>query len=302
MDQNRKSEVKVGVTVTAAAILLVWVIAWAQNVSFGEDRLRVEVLFPNVAGLEIGDPVAVNGVRKGYVDDVEVRRTGVIVALSMEPDVELRADAEFYINMLDLMGGKRVDVKPGLAEASLDYSETATGVFNADIPAVMAMAGWLGEELPPLMARLNLTLENVNELLDDQETREDLKLAVENLAVASSRMNAMLAENRENARAMIEQGAELTRSANETLAANRDEIETALAQTNETLEATNRLIAKLDGMVEETTARENNAGRLLYDETLVEDLRQSLRSLKEVSKLLNEQLEGDGIKVDAYVF
>lgn len=302
MDKNRKAEVKVGVTVTAAAILLVWVIGWAQNISFGDDRARVEVFFPNVAGLEIGDPVAVNGVRKGYVDDVEVRRTGVIVSLSMEPDVDLRADAEFYINMLDLMGGKRVDVRPGSSTASFDLADTATGVFNADIPAVMAMAGWLGEELPPLMERLNLTLESVNELLDDQEMRDDLKLAVANLAVASSRMNAMLAENRENARVMMEQGAELTRSANETLDANREGITTALEQTNETLAATNRLIAKLDAVLEETTAQENNAGRLLYDETLVEDLRQSIRSLKEVSKLLNEQLEGDGIKVDAYVF
>ncbi len=47
---------------------------------------------------------------------------------------------------------------------------------------------------------------------------------------------------------------------------------------------------------------ENNLGKILYNDSLYNNLIQSMESINELTKLLKFQLETDGIKVDAYIF
>ena len=60
-------------------------------------------------------------------------------------------------------------------------------------------------------------------------------------------------------------------------------------------------MTKLNLFADETTGLKNNLGKILYDDSLYNNLRTTLRNAKTLTGLMIEQLKGDGLKVDADV-
>ena len=48
--------------------------------------------------------------------------------------------------------------------------------------------------------------------------------------------------------------------------------------------------------------QQNNVGKLLYDEEVIKDLKQTLKQVNDLTSILIEQLKNDGINVDANIF
>ena len=61
--------------------------------------------------------------------------------------MQLKEDASFAISMLDLMGGKKVEVFPGSSQTAYDNSKVSEGTFYADIPSVMSLFGSVQDDL-----------------------------------------------------------------------------------------------------------------------------------------------------------
>ena len=80
MKDERKTEIRVGLTVLAGILIFIWILGWAKNISLKSDEQLINVRFNNVAGLEIGDLVTVNGLRKGYVQDMKVEPNNILVS------------------------------------------------------------------------------------------------------------------------------------------------------------------------------------------------------------------------------
>jgi len=97
MKDQKKTDIKVGLTVIVALMVLIWVLGWAKNFSLNADRTHVNIKFQNVAGLEVGDNVTVNGVRKGFVDGIVTKNDYVIVQVSLDNDVKLKENAVFML-------------------------------------------------------------------------------------------------------------------------------------------------------------------------------------------------------------
>ena len=109
MTSEKKTEIKVGITVFAALLLLAFIFGWAKNFNLNQNTKLLNVKFPTVAGLAIADMVSVNGVRKGLVNSISTDGNFAKVEIKFSEDVQLREDASFSIMMLDLMGGKKIE-------------------------------------------------------------------------------------------------------------------------------------------------------------------------------------------------
>lgn len=301
MKNERKTEIRVGITVVVALLLLVWVIGWAKNLSLNATRLFVDVKFDNVAGLEVGDNVTVNGVRKGFVETIKVQENFVFVKLSLESDVKLKEDAVFSVMMLDLMGGKKVEINPGNSLVALDVKQIQKGSYQADIPAVISLVGSLSSEIPVMVEQVNITLSAINKFLQDKEFESNLTTTLENLTVMTRKLNGMIDENRDNLKTISSNTASVTTDVKEFLSQNKEQINQSFDNLSQLITNTDKLIAELNSLVEETKSGKNNAGKLMYDEQLVKDLNETLQSVKELTKLLNDQLKGKGINVDANI-
>ncbi|MCL4280048.1 MAG: ABC transporter substrate-binding protein, partial [Ignavibacteriaceae bacterium] len=78
--------------------------------------------------------------------------------------------------------------------------------------------------------------------------------------------------------------------------------EKSLENLNAVLIKSDSLLTSLNYLTNETTSGKNNLGKILYNDSLYYNLTQSMEMLKKMSNLILEQLQTDGLKVDAYIF
>jgi phospholipid/cholesterol/gamma-HCH transport system substrate-binding protein len=302
MKDQRKTEIKVGVTILVGLIIFLWIFGWAKNFSLTPTENTVKVKFNNTAGLETGDPVTVNGVRKGFVEDLVIDGESVIVTLKVDNKIQLKEDASFAISMLDLMGGKKVDISPGSAPNELAYNQVHSGLFYADVPQVMSMVGSFREDFTSTISDIKITLTSLNNYLTDKELNADLKSSMSNLKKITGKLNLLIDENRTSLKQLTENTAELTEKAKVFIESNQESLNESVKELQSVLKNSNNLITKLNKFTDEMEAKQNNLGKIIYDEKIYEDLSQSLKQLNELTKLMLEQLKEDGLKVDANIF
>ncbi len=302
MKDQRKTEIKVGLTVLAAILIFLWIFGWAKNISIRSTENIIKVSFRNVAGLEIGDPVTVNGFRKGYVNDMKVLSNEVIVDIALDNDVTLKEDARFSVSMLDLMGGKKVEIYPGESSNALNYKEIHHGEFLSDIPAVMSLLGSVQDDLVTVLKDVKVTLTSMNNYLTDQNLSFDIKQSLKNLNSLSSEMNELIRQNKENIRLITSNALTLTTNTNELIKSNEKNIDDLIKNLNEAVSNSNRLLNDVNQLTDETLRRQNNLGKILYDEELLKDIKSTLKQVNELTQILIDQLKGKGINVDANIF
>jgi len=301
MKDQSKTEVKVGIMVVAGVLVFLWVLGWAKNFSFTANDIYLQVRFPTVAGLEIGDPVTINGVRKGNVEDFNIESDDVIVKVKLDSDVNLKEDASFEVSMLDLMGGKKINISPGESSQPIDFNKVQQGEFQADIPMVMSMLGKMQGDLNGTIKDVRVTLNSLNNYLTDQKLNENIKVTAANLKDLTIKMNTLIDNNQEDLKKIISNTAELTSEAKELIRNNRESIQSSITDLKSILGKSDSLLTKLNTLADETTGRKNNLGKLLYDEDLFNNLNGTLKDVKELTKIILEQLKGDGLNVDANV-
>lgn len=302
MNKTKATEVKVGVTVVVGTILILWILGWAKGVDFLSDKTEIKILFNSVAGLETGDRVSVNGVKKGTVEVMESLEDGVLITASLDPDTDLREDAAFSIMMLDLMGGKKIEVAPGISEKKLDLSSIHRGKFSGDISTAMAAISDVQEDLVSVVKEVKISLQNINKFMANEEFANNVEQSVTGLNDLLALLNKVTTENRENLKRLIVNVDTLVTNTNSFLAENRNIVGDLSAELTSSLEKTNILIEKITRLADETTGGKNNLGKFLYDEDLLKDLKATIKQTNNLFDILIKQLQDEGVNVDANIF
>lgn len=302
MRDQRKTEIKVGITVVLAILIFLWIFGWAKNLTVGSERKEVSVKFSSVAGLEIGDPVTINGVRKGYVDDILINGNLVITKLNLEKDITLKVDAKFSVMMLDLMGGKKIEVNPGSSDQEIDYNTMQNGEFVGDIASAMAMLGTVQNDLVDVIKEIKVSLGAVNKTLTDQQFNNDLKSSVSNLVELTEDLNTLIKTNSGEINKLLKSGNQLAQTANDFISSNKDSISQTLTAVKDVLKESKTMLTKVNSLIDQTNKSENNLGKILNDPKLLEDIKESISHVKDLTRILVEQLKAKGIEVNAHIF
>jgi phospholipid/cholesterol/gamma-HCH transport system substrate-binding protein len=302
MKDERKTEIRVGLTVLVGILVFIWILGWAKNFSLQSNEHFVKVRFTNVSGLEIGDQVTVNGMRKGYVKEMTVEPNNVLVELSIEKDVKLKEDASFAISMLDLMGGKKIEVFPGTSSTAYSSSKISNGTFYADVPSVMSLFGSVQDDLVTVLKDVKVSLHSLNKYLTDDKLSSDVKTTMANLSLLTDKLELIITENRNDIRSLTKNAVELTETSNKLISSNKENIDQVFVDLKKVFQKSDTLLSNLNNFTKETMNQQNNAGKLLYDENVINDLKQTLKQVNELTSILIEQLKNDGINVDANIF
>ncbi|MFZ2325146.1 MAG: MlaD family protein [Ignavibacteriaceae bacterium] len=302
MKDEKKTEIRVGLTVLFGILLFIWIFGWAKNISLKSTEQDINIRFDNVAGLEIGDDVTVNGMRKGYVKEMKVEPNYVIVELSIDDDVQLKKDATFAISMHDLMSGKKVEIFPGDSKEIYNKNEIAEGKFYADIPSVMSLFGSVQDDLVAVLKDIKVSLHSMNKYLTDEKLSSDVRKSVANLNELTQKINIILAENRSDIKSLTKNTVELTQKSNELISDNKENIKEMFVNLKTVVLKSDTLLNKLNSFTKQTMDQQNNVGKLIYDETIINDLKQTLKQVNELTSILIEQLKNDGVNVDANIF
>jgi len=302
MRNSRATEIKVGVTVLLGLLVFIWVLGWAKNFSLSSSDNLVKVKFSKVSGLEIGNNVNVNGVRKGHVKDFVIQGSSVIVTLSISNEIQLKKDSQFSLESTDLMGGRKIEVNPGNSDEELDLSDIHHGEYITDIAGVISLVSDLQDKITIITDESVKTLQGINSILDDENFIQELKSSVTNLNNLTAKLDRVLSENQQNIKEITENTKEITTDTKVLIKENKENIERSLTNLNTVLLKSDSLITSLNYLTQETAMGENNLGKILYDDSLYLNLTRSMKLLKELSKVILEQVQTDGFKVDANIF
>ena len=301
MKDQRKTEIKVGITVIIGVIIFLLLYGWAKNYTINSNRKVVSVEFASVSGLSEGDPVTINGVKKGYVKKIVLINGRVTTLLDFDSDVYLAQDAKFYVIMLDLMGGKKIEVNPGSSDKSLDYTKMQQGNFLGDVSSAMAVVGTVQNDLVDVIRDMKVSLTILNKTLTDQKFTNDLKLSVANLAQLTEGLNTLVQNNSAEIGKLLKNGTELAKNTNDFIISNRDSISQTISSVHSALKASKELLTKVNAFMDKTDKSKNNLGRIMNDTTLVDDLKASIQQVRELTKVLLDQLKAGGIEIHAHV-
>jgi phospholipid/cholesterol/gamma-HCH transport system substrate-binding protein len=302
MRNPRAAEIKVGITVLMGLLVFIWVLGWAKNFTLTSSDNQVKVRFNKVSGLEIGNNVTVNGVRKGHVNEFFIQGSSVIVTLSISNEVLLKKDAEFSLESTDLMGGRKIEVNPGNSDEDLDLSVVQQGNYISDIAGMISLFSDIQDKISIIANESVKTLRGINSLLEDKTFIEGLRTSITNLNNVTAKLDRVITENQQNLKEITENTKEITSDTKVLIKENKDKVEITLANLNAVMLKSDSLMTSLNYLTQETITGGNNLGKILYNDSLYNNLIKAMESVSELTKILKLQLETDGLKVDAYIF
>ncbi len=228
MKQQRKIEIKVGLTVLLGIIVFIWILGWAKNVSISSTDVFFKIKFENSSGLLVGNEVSVNGVKAGVVKDIYVEDYYVVVEISVNSDAKLKRDAKFSLEVTDLMGGKKIDISPGKDSVPINPDELQVGIFQADLASMMEVLSGIEIDLNTILADVKITLSEINSFLTDDQIKEDIRNSITGLSNLTTNLNKTLVENQENIKSITQNTKEITEDTKEMISANKESINTSI--------------------------------------------------------------------------
>jgi len=275
-----KAEIKVGLTVVLAAIILLAGLLWIKGYRYGSQYYTMHILFPDVGSLETGDPVSVNGVRRGKVQAVELHEGQVLVTVSVGNDVILKSDAEFAVKNIGLMGERFVDVRQGKAEDLLDLTVPAQGYYDTGIPEVMGVLGRMVDETRELVLAIRATLASDSALSSFVKT-------VENVSELTDQLQGTVGENRREFGRAIRDFSAATRTLREFAESNQAQLDRTVDQFDSASAALVSFSGRLDTLshglikvVDQIEQGRGTLGLMLADDELYNQLKTAAQDLE----------------------
>ncbi len=299
MKEQKKTEIKVGITVLIGILVLLWVLGWAKNFSFESNEKRISVEFETVAGLNVGDQVSIKGIKKGYVEEVYIIDNSARVDIVLNEEVDLRDNARFSLMVLDLMGGKKIEIDPGNSSNLIDYQKLQSGFFLGDISTTMAMLGSVQDDLVDVIHEVKSSLNSLNKLLGNSEFTDELQQSIISLNRLIIKTDKLISDNSQSVNELLNNSNELVQNSNQFIIDNKSNIKSTIQNLNGLMSNTDSLVTQLSTFMSDIDNGENNIGKLVHDEQIMKDLQETLTLLKQLSGLVLEQIKGEGFKVDA---
>jgi phospholipid/cholesterol/gamma-HCH transport system substrate-binding protein len=212
---TRSTDVKVGIAVIAAAVVLIFGIVWIGQFRMSHHYTAYAAYFAEVGGLNPGDPVTVAGLEMGKVGPMTFEGGRVKAVLLLEERVTLKRDCSVEIRSVGLMGEKFVYIVPGTTGEAIPPGSAIQGEYKAGLTemtivmeSVMAEVKELSRTLRKIIATeenthtLGESLAKLNDLTDEmlaliRDNKEDLRSTARSLRLASDNVNDILGTRKE---------------------------------------------------------------------------------------------------------
>lgn len=276
MELRYRREAAVGLFLVVATVLFVYGMIWLRGRSLRASH-PVEIVFDDVSGLKVGDPVRTSGVMVGQVQEIRLLAPGKVdVVLELSTAPAPRQDARATVRSLDFFGAQYVDYQPGVAKNPLAAGQVIRGEKEQDLAGIAQGLSGQGQEV----------LANAAAILGPENARELRGLLVEARSAVRQLGSATDSGSHEAIGAVMDLRKVLQRldvllgndDARLTLQGMRDASRN-LAQVTSTLQRTS---ASLDSILLKINSGRGSIARMVNDTTLAADLHAASTALTEL--------------------
>ena len=298
-------ELIVGGTILIALFILIAGVLWLKAAMVTSKMVQYTIGFPNIGTLQMGDPVMVNGVKKGTVAGISLQGIRVAVLIDLDKEVQLTDASQITVQNIGLMGERMVGIQlngGGKAyKPNGKKGEPVTvipGGFDAGIGEAMAMIG-------AVLGDVKVLVKNVGGIIDstvgDSSFIIQFKHIVSRLETVTNLAEKLIVENRPSIDRSVSAIEKLTGDVNKLVDSNKTRV-TSLVSNADGLSARAVVIAAtvdsltrtLGSMVDRINRGEGSAGLLLKDESFYHDLKKTVVDLDSFVNVANRK----GVKLE----
>ena len=303
MKKNTSLYLAVGLVVLLAIIILIFGLFFLNDKDPREVFDTYFLRFPQVSTLTLDDPVKINGVKLGKVEDIHLAGTKVLVVVRIRNDVRIPVGSEIRVQNIGIMGERQIGVI--LCDSSQNYyapGDTIDGQFDAGIAEALGLAGEIIDSTKILISSVHQVMDST---IANPEFREKFRTMMDKAEYLEDRLSKMLADTDPQLKKSLKNLNDATVKVNALLDTTAAPIGGLLSDAGELMKDAGGVIGKLDAVTDRLTAltsklqsTDNTAGILLNDRALHDDLVQTLHSADSLFQIILQ--DGLDINVDFF--
>ncbi|HUU30443.1 MAG TPA: MlaD family protein [archaeon] len=267
MKNSRKETIIVGIVVFAAFVIALWTIFYLQGYLARKDMAFYKAYFDDVGLLKVGDDVSVAGVPVGRVQTIELEGKKAVVNFFVDPKLQLTDSTVALIDASDVFGEAYllllIHDGPPVAPGSRVKGQLAPGLRD------------LMKKSVDVVSRTILVLEDASSLIRQIDSilgpKSSLPRTLDNVEVFTANTRD-LSEHFDTYGQMLE---ETMRSLDSAAVGFRNLVEDNSGRVKITVARLEQLSARLDTIVLDMESGRGMMGRLMRDERLYDELRET---------------------------
>lgn len=285
-----KTEIKIGIVGFGILLLLFFGIKFLKGIDVFQKETTYYVFYDNVSGMYEGNYIYLNGMKVGYVKDIEAmgeRAEKFLVTVAVDSKIKITDDSKMVFFSADILGSKAMKIELGNSNRILENKDTIMGGVE------LGMLDKLGSSIAPMAQNLDSILFATKNILN-QQTQNNLQHTFANLEATSERLSSISGQFdnlMKNEKEKIGKIISNTESITSNLKNNNDELNNiiskigqitdtvAQAQLGSSILQTTQTLEKLNNVLGVIEKGKGNIGLLINDEGLYKSLDESAKKL-----------------------
>lgn len=182
-------EVKVGVLTVVAGVLLYFGFNFLKGKDFFSSKNKFYVIYENIDGLTVSNPVKIQGYAVGQVDQIDIMKENAYqlkVTISVDKSVEVGDKTEALLSS-DLLGGKSIQLM--LHPNTEVYSGGETLIADTE----KSLTGLIEEKAVPVIQSVDEMLVNLNKSLSGADSAT-IHQSVQDVAKSTELLKTLMSD------------------------------------------------------------------------------------------------------------
>lgn len=287
-------EFKIGLLAVMSGAALYLGFNFLKGSDFFSSANHYYVVYSDIKGLTVSNPVTVNGFQVGRVREIQILQSNnnkMLVDIALRGDLKLGKDASVQLGAVDLLSGMQLILNVG----KTDPNNAANNLQHGDtIKTATYMDGMLDKvtkQVEPITQKVDSTLAYVNGLLKELSgAGSKVKEVLDNTSSLTGSLDNTLKKQGNNIDGIMRNLKALSASLVQTeksfkpIIAKVDNIasEAEKLELSKTIQNTNKTIAELNSVLETINKGQGTLGNLIKNDTLYNNLERLTNDLDKV--------------------
>jgi phospholipid/cholesterol/gamma-HCH transport system substrate-binding protein len=286
-------EFKVGLTVIISSLILIFGIIWGKEYRFTAHKYSLNVLFSEVGGMVVGDPVTVNGVKEGKISAISWKGRYVMCTLEVNDHIQLYEDAVFTVVSSELLAGMKVEIFPGNSPQRLNLAlQPFSGEYGGRIVDVGLMIGKVAKDISRLSYRADSALFLIKQYVGSSDLRKNITESFYNL----NKLSANFAQLSDSLGDVFKSVNRVSAGVHGIVEDNKDNIKLSVENLATLSTRLDSITYATNAVLAEVVKKRGALGKMVYDSTLYIKLNRTLTKIDSLA----DQIKNDGLELNLF--
>ena len=298
-----RKEIKIGIVFVIALLAFIWGLNYLKGKDLFNKQTILYSVYTNASGINVSDPVLINGYQIGTVINVSIMNDGsgeILVEYSINEDFDIPENSIAQIESSDILGSKAIVIKLGDSSSYISSGDTLTASIQPSLQEEVSLQMLpLKNKAEDLMQSFDSVLVliqyifNENTRVNLQNSFESIKHTIANLEHTTYNVDTLVSANKYRMANIIDNVASIT----ENIEQNNDAIQNAIqnfsaisdtlasANLKQTLDNADKTLNDFSLMMGKINNGEGSLGLLMKNDSLYRNIEQSS---KEVELLIED--------------